>query len=750
MFPDPGEEWRPKLKRLLLDIDARIDSAIFQSGKWSREIYERFTAIMDHAHVAGWRRWLLVEPFSEMTTLGTAGLCLMLALAIPSFRQTSDDDWLKKSDLAVTFLDRYGYEVGSRGIKHTESVPLEEYPDHLVKAVLATEDRRFYEHFGIDIQGVFRAFVTNTQAGGVVQGGSTITQQLAKNLFLSNERTIERKINEAFLALWLEAHLKKNEIFKLYLDRAYLGGGAFGVDAAARYYFGKSVRDVNLPEAAMLAGLFKAPTKFSPLINLPAARARANVVLDNLVENGFMSEGQVYGARRNPATPIDRTIEDAPNYYLDWAFDEMRKLVDTLPKTLTSRSFVVRTALDTNLQRYGEREVESQLRQYGRDYGASQVAAVIADLDGGVRAMIGGRDYGASQFNRATDALRQPGSSFKPYVYATALANGMKPTSIVVDSPVCIGNWCPHNYSGGYSGSVTLLQAITHSINVVPVKLSIMLGNGNPKLGRAMIVQTARNFGIHSPLPDTPSLPIGADEVYVYEHAMAYATFPNLGRSVVPHAALEIRTDGGQLVWRFDRDGPKPKQVISPEVAMDMIKMMNSVVENGTGRRAQLDGVPVCGKTGTTNDWRDAWFVGYTGNFVGAVWMGNDDYSPTKRMTGGTLPAATWHNIMAYAHQGVELRPLPGLSPPQHAPAMADSVFKGSDQPHPVLLTRKGTEALLHVERILDDAVHALSAQGAPSGSPGSFDRGANAGDGRTSTFATAAGRDGSNNSRGQ
>ena len=750
MFPDPGEEWRPKLKRLLLDIDARIDSAIFQSGKWSREIYERFTAIMDHAHVAGWRRWLLVEPFSEMTTLGTAGLCLMLALAIPSFRQTSDDDWLKKSDLAVTFLDRYGYEVGSRGIKHTESVPLEEYPDHLVKAVLATEDRRFYEHFGIDIQGVFRAFVTNTQAGGVVQGGSTITQQLAKNLFLSNERTIERKINEAFLALWLEAHLKKNEIFKLYLDRAYLGGGAFGVDAAARYYFGKSVRDVNLPEAAMLAGLFKAPTKFSPLINLPAARARANVVLDNLVENGFMSEGQVYGARRNPATPIDRTIEDAPNYYLDWAFDEMRKLVDTLPKTLTSRSFVVRTALDTNLQRYGEREVESQLRQYGRDYGASQVAAVIADLDGGVRAMIGGRDYGASQFNRATDALRQPGSSFKPYVYATALANGMKPTSIVVDSPVCIGNWCPHNYSGGYSGSVTLLQAITHSINVVPVKLSIMLGNGNPKLGRAMIVQTARNFGIHSPLPDTPSLPIGADEVYVYEHAMAYATFPNLGRSVVPHAALEIRTDGGQLVWRFDRDGPKPKQVISPEVAMDMIKMMNSVVENGTGRRAQLDGVPVCGKTGTTNDWRDAWFVGYTGNFVGAVWMGNDDYSPTKRMTGGTLPAATWHNIMAYAHQGVELRPLPGLSPPQHAPAIADSVFKGSDQPHPVLLTRKGTEALLHVERILDDAVHALSAQGAPSGSPGSFDRGANAGDGRTSTFATAAGRDGSNNSRGQ
>jgi penicillin-binding protein 1A len=750
MFPDPGEDWRPKLKRLLLDIDARIDSAIFQAGKWTREIYERFTAFMDRAHVAGWRRWLLVEPFSEIATLGTGGFLLLLALAIPSFRQTSDDDWLKKSELAVTFLDRYGNEIGSRGIKHTESVPLEDFPDQMIKAVLATEDRRFYEHFGIDIQGVFRAFVTNTQAGGVVQGGSTITQQLAKNLFLSNERTYERKINEAFLALWLEAHLNKNEILKLYLDRAYLGGGAFGVDAAARYYFGKSVRDLTLAEGAMVAGLFKAPTKFSPLINLPAARARANVVLDNLVENGFMTEGQVYGARRNPATPIDRAVEDTPNYYLDWAFDEMRKLVDTLPKSVTSRSFVVRTALDSNLQRYAEHEAESALRQYGRDYGASQVAVVIGDLDGGVRAMIGGRDYGTSQFNRATDALRQPGSSFKPYVYATALANGFKPTSVVTDSPVCIGNWCPHNYSGGYSGSVTLLEAITHSINVIPVKLSIMLGNGNPKLGRAMIVQNARNFGIRAPLPDTPSLPIGADEVYVYEHAMAYATFPNLGRAVAPHAALEVRTDSGELVWRFDRDGPKPKQVISPEVAIDMIKMMNSVVENGTGRRAQLDGIPTCGKTGTTNDWRDAWFVGYTGNFVGAIWMGNDDYSPTKRMTGGTLPAATWHNIMAYAHQGVELRPLPGLPPPQHVPAIADSSFKGGDQPRAVLLTRKGTEALIHVERILDDAVHALSAQAAPSGSFSGLGGAVNDASGRSNTLATAADRNAPVTSRGE
>jgi len=374
---------------------------------------------------------------------------------------------------------------------------------------------------------------------------------------------------------------------------------------------------------------------------------------------------------------------------------------------------------------------------------------VIADLDGGVRAMVGGRDYGASQFNRATEALRQPGSSFKPYVYATALANGFTPQSVIVDSPVCIGNWCPHNYSGGYSGPLTLMEAITHSVNVIPVKLSILLGKGNPKLGRAMIVQTARNFGIHSPLPDTPSLPIGADEVYVVEHAVAYATFPNLGRAVVPHAALEVRTDSGQLVWRFDRDGPKPRQVISPHVAMDMIKMMNSVVENGTGRRAELDGVPTAGKTGTTNDWRDAWFVGYTGNFVGAVWMGNDDYSPTKRMTGGTLPAMTWHNIMSYAHQGVELRQLPGLPAPTHAPALTDASFKGNEEPHPVLLTRKATDALITVEHMLDDANHALSAQGVAPGSLGALDDGTGVAGSLTDTFAAAAGRNAATSSRG-
>ena len=742
MFPDPGDNWRPKLKRLLLDIDARIDFAVFASGKWTRELYERFTATMDRFHVSGWRRWLLVEPLAEAATLGAAGLLLMFSLSIPAYRQTTDGNWLKKSDLAVTFLDRYGNKIGSRGIKHNDSVPLDQMPDSLIKAVLATEDRRFYEDFAIDFYGTFRAMVTNAQAGGVVQGGSTITQQLAKNLFLTNVRTYTRKVNEAFLATWLEAHLTKNQILKLYLDRAYLGGGAFGVDAAAEYYFGKSVRDLTLAESAMIAGMFKAPVKYSPLVNLPAARARANVVLDNLVNSGFMTEGQVYGARRHPATPIYRRNNEAPNYYLDWAFDEVRQIVETLPKSVTARYFVVRTALDTDLQRYAEHVVQANLRDYGRQYRADQAAVVVADLNGAVQAMVGGRNYDESQFNRAVDAMRQPGSSFKPYVYATALADGYTPDSIVVDSPVCIGNWCPHNYENNFSGPVTLTDALTRSINVIPVKLSIALGDGNPKIGRAKIIQTARNMGIVTPLPDTPSLPIGADAVTPLEHTIAYATFPNLGRAVAPHAVLEIRTGTGKLVWRFDRDGTPPRQVISPHVSVEMIKMMNSVVDNGTGRRAQLDGIPTCGKTGTTNDWRDGWFVGYTGNFVAGVWMGNDDFSPTNHMVGGSLPAMTWHDIMAYAHQGVELRQLPGLPPPQHAPALAEGAFRGTSEPHPALLTRKATAALVRLENMFDDAANALAAQASPAATLGVFDAGSgNGGNHRADTIAAVADR---------
>lgn len=733
MVQNTPSNWKSRIRNFFLDLDARIDSSLFSSAKGLRELYERYSTFMDRFYVGRWKRWVFIEPLSEAATLGLGGMVLMLILAIPAFRETADEDWLKKSDLAVTFLDRYGNPIGSRGIKHNDSIPLEDFPDVLIKATLATEDRRFYEHFGIDIAGTARALVTNAQAGGVRQGGSSITQQLAKNLFLSNERTIERKINEAFLAVWLEWRLTKNEILKLYLDRAYMGGGTFGVDGAAHFYFNKSARDVTLAEAAMLAGLFKAPTKYAPHINLPAARARANVVLDNLVDAGFMTEGQVFGARRNPAFAVDRRDEASPNYYLDYAFDEMRKLVDTFPKSYTERVFVVRLAIDANVQKAAEDAIENQLRQFGRDYHATQAATVVSDLDGGIRAMVGGRDYGASQFNRATDAYRQPGSSFKPYVYTTALLNGYTPNSVVVDGPVCIGNWCPQNYGHSYSGSVTLTQAITRSINVVPVKLSIEIGRReqpkapNPaKIGRAKIVEVARRFGLKAPLPDTPSLPIGSDEVTVLEHAVAYATFPNRGKAVTPHAVLEVRTGAGDLVWRWDRDGPKPRQAIPANIAADMAGMMSHVVSEGTARRAALDGIPTAGKTGTTNAYRDAWFVGYTGNFTCAVWYGNDDYSPTNRMTGGSLPAQTWHDIMVAAHQGVEVREIPGvgmgqkLPPERVANAQANAapkVLETKPGPPPVL-TKRGADILVRVEKLLDDAAKTVTKSTANDSQP--------------------------------
>ena len=343
-----------------------------------------------------------------------------MTLAQPAFQATGDEDWLKRTDFAVTFLDRYGNEIGRRGVKHDETVPFDELPEFFVKEVLSTEDRRFFHHFGIDVVGTLRALTVNAHAGGVVQGGSSITQQLAKNVFLSNERSISRKITEAYLALWIEHHLTKKEILGLYLDRVYMGGGTFGVEAAARHYFGKSIRDVNLAEGAMLAGLFKAPTKFSPGVNLPAARARANDVLSNLVDAGFMTEAQVYSARRNPATPVERAEDTSPDWYLDFAFNEIKQLA-AAGKIGVDRVLTVRTGLDQDIQQKAEAVVEDKLRVDAPAYNAHQAAAVVADPDGLVRAVVGGRDYGASQFNRATDALRQPGSSFKVLVYLTAL-----------------------------------------------------------------------------------------------------------------------------------------------------------------------------------------------------------------------------------------------------------------------------------------------------------------------------------------
>ena len=697
---DPFQSNRKRRRGLrLIEVDAWIDSALFRAGRVIAGRFEAVSRFMRRFRVTGFSR-AIVELLGEGLTLGSGGVVLMLAFAIPAFHAT-DSDWQSRGDLAVTFLDRYGTEIGKRGINQSDAVPLEEMPDYLVKAVLATEDRRFYDHFGIDVPGTLRALVENLRANAVVQGGSSLSQQLAKNLFLSNQRTLERKIKEAFLALWLESHYTKNQILKLYLDHAYMGGGTFGVEAASEFYFGKSIKDVSVAEAAMLAGLFKAPTRFAPHINLPAARARANEVLTNMVQAGFMTEGQVIGARRHPADVIEHANDtNSPDYFLDWAFQEVKDFGD-----LGDRVLVVRTTVDTGIQNAADTAVENTLRQYGNSYRVKQGAAVVVSPDGAVRAMVGGRDYGESQFNRATDALRQPGSSFKPFVYATAMMNGFTPKSIVQDAPICIGNWCPHNYGGGFSGPVSLTTALVKSINVIPVRLA-------QAFGRDKIVETAKKMGITSELRITRSLPLGASEVKVLDMAGAYAVFSNGGYRAKPYAFTQILNSAGKVLYDRRKEATPPQRVLPENVVAEMNGMLVQVPEWGTGRRAKLDGIRTAGKTGTTSDYRDAWFCGFTGNFVAAVWFGNDNYTPTRRLTGGSLPAQTWREFMTYAHNGVDLKPIPDIDNPFEKPptdgevAAADAGDAGAaaDIGKPSTLSTETTERLQAIEKLLRKA----------------------------------------------
>jgi len=674
-----------RVKRAALAFDAWMSASAFDSGEDFKAVWRRYTAFTDLFRARGAAR-VVLDLASEGVTLGLAGAFVMLGLAIPAFYETQED-WRRTEELAVTFLDRYGQEVGRRGIRHDDSVALEQIPEVVIKAALATEDRRFFSHWGIDPIGTTRALVENSRQGGVVQGGSTITQQLAKNLFLSNERTLDRKIKEAFLALWLEFQLSKGEILKLYLDRAYMGGGNFGVVAAADFYFGKPIGEVTLAEAAMLAGLFKAPSRFSPHVNLPAARARANDVLGAMVAAGFMSQGQVEIARRNPASAIDRGRETTPDYYLDWAFEQVR---DMAREGLfgDERVLVVKTPLDQAMQRRAELAVEDTLRQHGERYRVRQAAAVLMEPTGAVRAIVGGRDYGQSQFNRAAHARRQPGSSFKPFVYATALSYlPYRPDSTVVDRPICLGNWCPNNYNRSFAGAMPMTTALARSINTIPVRLSVELGDGNAKRGRAKIIEMTRRMGVRTPMADTSSLPIGASEMTVLDMAAGYAVFANGGREALPHAAIEVMSSHGELIYSHDRDAPR-EQVLSSRVVADMNLMLSQVPERGTGRRAALDGIRSAGKTGTTNAYRDAWYAGYTGNYVAAVWFGNDDFTSTNNMTGGTLPGMTFKEIMSFAHQNLELRPIPGLEEGGPMIAGADPTTTASIDPQVLALQR--------------------------------------------------------------
>ncbi len=671
MEDDDQEQTKPRRRRrhIFLRIDSWIDSAVWNAGFRAGEIWEEITIFSRRFHAKGWKK-AAFEVAGEAMNLGTAGFVLLLALALPAFEETKGD-WRAQSDFAVTFLDRYGNEIGHRGIIHEDSVPIDELPDHLIKAVLATEDRRFFSHFGIDFLGLARAMNENARAGGVVQGGSTLTQQLAKNLFLSNERTIERKIKEAFLALWLEANLSKKEILRLYLDRAYMGGGTFGVAAAAQFYFGKNVTDVNLAESAMLAGLFKAPARYAPHVNLPAARARANEVLTNLVQGGLMTEGQVIAARRNPATVVDRAEKTAPDYFLDWAFDEVQRIA----KPFHQHSLIVRTTIDMGLQAAAEEAIETGLRQYGESYRVKQGALVMMENGGAVRAMVGGRDYGESQFNRATRALRQPGSSFKAYTYAAAMEAGMTPETTIVDAPISWGGWSPQNYGRSYAGRITLMTAMAKSINTVPVRLA------KEKLGTKPIAALAKAMGVETPIRTDKTMPLGTSEVTVLDQATAYGVFPADGLQSRRHGISQIIDYDGDILFDFSRDEPPARRVLSEAATSSMNHIFVTIPVNGTARRGALDhGIVSGGKTGTTQAYRDAWYVGFTGNYTTAVWYGNDDYTSTNNMTGGSLPAMTFKRLMDYAHQGIELRPIPGIENPLPDGSKAKEVAKATDE----------------------------------------------------------------------
>jgi len=655
-------------KRLIdwLGVDSWIDSSLAEGWQSLQDRWNALSSFAARFRLSGWKR-LLNEAIAEAMTLGAGGLAVLYILAIPAFNDF-DANRINQGKFSVKFLDRNGAEIGQRGILHNDAVPLEEIPDHLIKATLATEDRRFFEHFGVDFIGTARALVENARANEVVQGGSTLTQQLAKNLFLSSERSLQRKLKEVFLAFLLESRFTKRQILKLYLDRAYLGGGAYGVEAASQFYFGKSVRDINLAEAAVLAGLFKAPSKFAPHVNLPASRARTNDVLTNLVEAGYMSAGQVYAARLNPAKIIDTRPAHSPDWYLDWAFEEAQRLGE-------GRGYYVltaRTTVDLGMQQAAQDAMVNTLRHTGTSRKRGYTGALVSmEPDGAVRAMVGGLDYEDNQFNRASHARRQPGSSFKLYVYSTAFENGLNPRSMVRDYGGACGNWAPKNYSGGSSGrSLAAIDAFRMSLNIPAVEVSL-----RPNVGRDRVLEMTRRLGVVG-VKKTCSMALGDTGITPLQHTGAYAHFANGGKTTKPYGILEMYNSKGDLIYSHDRDEPAPVQVVSRKVAEEMNQMMLAVVTNGTAAKAQLDFTTVAGKTGTSSSYRDAWFVGFTGALVTGVWVGYDDFRPMPGITGGSLPTQAWHSYMQVALRNYRtIPPIPGLAPSPNQPVeprMAD------------------------------------------------------------------------------
>jgi len=541
--------------------------------------------------------------------------------------------------LLTTFGDLFG-----------QPLTLKEMSPYLPKAVIATEDRRFYSHFGIDPIGLLRASVADLSAGHVVQGGSTITQQLAKNLFLTSERSLARKVQETLLALWLEHRFTKDQILEIYLNRVYLGAGTYGVDAAAHRYFGKSARRTTLYESAAIAGLLKAPARFNPTRDRERAAARTAQVLANMVEAGIVTESQAASAtKEGTSLPAIAATRSGARYFADWIAEQLSDFAGA-----GSRDLTVTTTLDPSLQAEAEAVIAETIARDGPKAAVSQAALVAMSPDGAVRAMVGGRDYSGSQFNRATQAQRQPGSAFKPFVYLAGLESGLRPLDQFVDAPIRIGNWQPRDYTGRYQGEMTLAEGLAQSINTIAVQIA-------QRAGIRKVIAVAHRLGISSELAPEMSLALGTNEVNLLELVSAYAPFANGGAGVWPHGIAEIRDSDGNVVFR--RSGSGVGRVISAEFAGTMNEMLSGVIGHGTGRSAALPR-PAAGKTGTTQDYRDAWFIGYTADLVAGVWLGNDDNSPTNKVTGGSLPAQTWRRFMLAATQAMPVRPLPAAPAP--------------------------------------------------------------------------------------
>ena len=593
------------------------------------------------------------------------GLVVWIGAHLPPIQSLE----IPKRPPSVLILGLNGATLATRGDMGGAEVPLRELPDYAPKAFVAIEDRRFYSHHGIDPWGILRAGVRDVLHRGGTQGGSTITQQLAKNLFLTQERTVTRKLQEAVLALWLEHKFSKAQILELYLNRVYFGSGAYGIEAAAQRYFGKSARKLTLPEAAMLAGLVQSPSRLAPSRNPDGAERRAGMVIAAMADLKMISDEAAKRALANPARAVKPSGGGSVNYVADWVMDAVDDLIGHVEADI-----VVETSIDPMLQSAAEQSLDDVLAQKGDKLNIGEGALVAMTPDGVVRALVGGRNYAESQFNRAIAARRQPGSAFKPFVYLTALERGLTPDTVREDKPISVQGWRPENFEHEYLGPVTLTQALANSLNTVSVRLTM-------EVGPAAVVRTAYRLGIDSKLEPNASIALGTSEVSVIELVSAYATFANGGLAVTPHVVERIRSNDGKTLYT------RPTQALGRIVDARYVGMMNTMMRetlvNGTARRAELPGWLAAGKTGTSQDFRDAWFIGYTSRLVTGVWLGNDDNSPTKKAVGGGLPVEIWSRFMRTAHQGLAPSALPGLNeggwftPPAQVQAQAP---RGSDE----------------------------------------------------------------------